>query len=212
MLLDMKGIAAVCVLTTILFGCQKKERNDGSIEETSYPVSDFLSECQPKKDSLSVVVDSTNGYKVSFPIGWDVDLTKAEDIDGLYGMDTLAFLEQELIHTFIVHVINPNQNVSLLAYFKSEVNGMEEQQIPILEVGSISVDEQEALWVVNTSNNGESPSKDLFVYTKHPRKNKILTLHLSVSDTDEYKERLCSMSNILASFQFLPSTVSASLL
>lgn len=192
----MRHLTLVAVVF-LLLSCSKNNS-----KEVQYPISDFLENCSPqKKDKPISMIDSLNYISMSFPLGWDIEKVNEKSFNGIYSMDTSAFLNDNFIHTIQVNSVNTNN--SLQSHFEAELRGLKNDSIPITEIGEVSINNQPARWIMTSRSTEEGNFKDVLIYTGGTNPNQIIIIHLSVNDGKDFRKRLCQLKSIANSIEFL---------
>lgn len=187
-----------------IVSCNIKSNNENRNIGYNYHVSNFLELCQSDLKLDTSIIDTTNNYKISFPSGWDTENVNETNFSGIFAFDTITYIEQDLIQTFQINFQDRDKKLTLAEIFKSEVDGLSDDGFLVKEIGNISINENPSKWVLSVRETSEGVFNDLLVYTKNPSDKKLIILHISVLDTEGFKERICRLKNILLSLSIYP--------
>lgn len=200
------------LLALSLLFCACSAKNKSEKDDTQdYKVSDFLSNCNHSPDSLkNYYQDSLKTYQIGFPHGWDVEIVFDNQVKGIYAMDTSFFKKTENIRTILISQLDTNEALSEL--FLSELKGIEDEGMEIIEIGNYLIDDQPAKWVMKSALLDDIETYDILVYYKSPINSSAFSIQMSVSNIDNAKQEFCQVATIVNSLHFSVNSSIATLL
>ena len=181
-----------------IISCQSESKLS---EKIQHPIIESPFNCQNlgKYSVEKSINDTANDFTISFPKNWDIDKVYESDLNGIFAMDTAAFLKEKSLITI---TINSSQlKLPLENLFLSEINGMEHDSIPIDFISTLTVDNLNSYFVLTSRLEDNTSYKDSFIYIKHPFKSNYLLITITCPEED-YKDEICNFEKIIKSIKF----------
>ncbi|NOX47768.1 MAG: hypothetical protein GXO89_12405 [Chlorobi bacterium] len=184
------------VLTTLNYSC--KDTIEG-IKVTNY--YDACPAFNTDLGDLATFKDPNNLFSIRFPYNWDVRESFSDTLYGIFGANMLessSDIEKlESISAVAYQTID-----SLEVYAANEIRGLKnESNIKVKQVGRTVINGNKVIWVLFKSKEELTSKGNLVIYIKKPSSNILFILQASVYSSDNYKERLCNLKQLLNTFK-----------
>jgi hypothetical protein len=154
---------------------------------------------------LATYKDPNNLFSIRFPYSWDVRESYSDTLYGIFAAN-MQESSSDIENLESISAIGYQSNDSLNIYAENEIRGLKnEKGIVVKEAGKTKINGNNVIWVLFKSK-GELASKaNLVIYVKRPSSNIVFILQASVYSSDNYKERLCNLKQLLNTFKLLPN-------
>lgn len=139
----------------------------------------------------------TQNFTLLFPTGWDVEIIHEDQLNGIFAMDTISFVQEEAVVTLTINEIQTSKKLN--EYFQNELNGLSKDNIDISNIGNFLIDEYEALWVWVSR---EREVEEILIYTKGPQQSAIFLILLHVQNSKNSQILICELIHIVHSLSF----------
>ena len=150
---------------------------------------------------LATYKDPNNLFSIRLPYSWDV---RESYSDTLYGIFAANMIESssDIEKLESISAIGYQTNDSLEIYAAKEIKGLQnEANIKIKEAGKTVINGNKVIWILFKSKTEQTEKGNLVVYLKSSGRNQIFLLQASVYSSDNYKERLCNLKQLLNTFK-----------
>jgi hypothetical protein len=150
---------------------------------------------------LATYKDPNNLFTIRFPFSWDVRESYSDTLYGIFAANmTESSSDIEKLQS--ISVIGYQTNDSLEIYAGKEIRGLKnEKGITVREAGKTSINGNRIIWVLFKSKDGQTEKGNLVLYVKRLGTNQVFILQSSVYSSDNYKERLCNLKQLLNTFK-----------
>ena len=193
-----KLLFLVLLLATLNYSC--KDTIEG------IKVTNHYDNCTAFNTDLSDLAthkDPNNLFSIRFPYSWDVRESYSDTLYGIFAanmQESSSDIENLQSISTIVYQTNDSLNI----YAKNELRGLKnEKGINVKEAGKTKINGNNIIWVLFKSK-GELASKaNLVIYVNKPSSGIVFILQASVYSSDNYKERLCNLKQLLNTFKLL---------
>lgn len=189
---------AIFLIVLITYSC--KDTIDG-IKVTHY--YDNCSAFNTDLANLATYKDPNNLFSIRFPYSWDVRESYSDTLYGIFAAN-MKESSSDIENLQSISAIGYQTKDSLDIYAKNEIRGLKnEKGINVKEAGKTKINGNRVIWVLFKSK-GELASKgNLVIYVKKPSSHIVFILQASVYSSDNYKEKLCNLKQLLNTFKLL---------
>ena len=191
-------LLAISLVILITYSC--KDTIEG-IKMTNY--YDNCSAFNTDPGNLATYKDPNNLFSIRFPYSWDVRESYSDTLYGLFAAN-MQESSSDIENLQSISAIGYQTNDSLNIYAKNEIRGLKKEKgINVKEAGKTKINGNSVIWVLFNSK-GELASKgNLVIYVKKPSSRIVFILQASVYSSDNYKEKLCNLKQLLNTFKLL---------
>ena len=194
------GVRSLLFLLLIIANYSCKDTIEG-IKVTNY--YDACPAFNTDLGDLATYKDPNNLFSIRLPYSWDVRESYSDTLYGIFAANILDS-SSDIEKLESISTIGYQTNDSLEVYASKEIQGLKSvNDIRVKEVGKTRINGNRVIWVLFKSKVGQTEKGNLVVYLKSQGKNQIYILQASIYSSDNYKERLCNLKQILNTFKIL---------
>ena len=152
---------------------------------------------------LSTYQDPNRLFTIRLPYDWDVRESYSDTLYGIFAAN-LNESNSDITTLGSISAIGYFTTDSLENYAAKEIRGLKEEKgIKVKEAGKTIINGNNAIWILFKSEDQKTKKGNLVVYIKSAGKSQVFLLQASVYSSDNYKERLCNLKQILNTFKIL---------
>ncbi len=189
-------LALLFLLTSVSYSC--KDTIEG-IKLINY--YDACPAFNTDLGDLATFKDPNNLFSIRFPYDWDVRESFSDTLYGIFGANMLGS-SSDIEKLESISAVAYQTLDSLEVYAANEIRGLKnEANIKVKQVGRTVINGNKVIWVLFKSKEELTSKGNLVIYIKKPSSNIVFILQASVYSSDNYKERLCNLKQLLNTFK-----------
>ena len=196
----MKYFTVLGIIILLLSKCDHKNTIEG------IPVSDYYNNCEEQTVDFGEIItlgDPNDKFMISLPYSWDISETYNDSVYGIFAANiyNTANNRENLLS---ISVSGYQTNDSLNLYFRNELLSLKkDKKIKVLEAGEIIFNEQNSFWVLFESDESQMSFMNLVLFLKPENKREVYLIQTLSYKTDNYKDRLCHLKQLVNTFEFV---------
>ena len=192
-----KKLSLIAFLVIAIYSCDTIE----GVKRTNY--YDTCKAFNTDFGNLSTYQDPNRLFSIRLPNDWDVRESYSDTLYGIFAAN-LNESNSDITTLQSLSAIGYFTTDSLESYVAKEIRILKEEKgIKVKEAGKTIINGNNAIWVLFKSEDQKTKKGNLVVYIKSVAKNQIFLLQASVYSSDNYKERLCNLKQLINTFKRL---------
>jgi len=152
---------------------------------------------------LSTYQDPNRLFTIRLPYDWDVRESYSDTLYGIFAAN-LNESNSDITTLESFSAIGYSTIESLESYATKEIRNLKEDKgTKVKEAGKTIINGNNAIWILFKSEDQKTKKGNLVVYIKGVGNSQIFILQTSVYSSDNSKERLCNLKQLLNTFKIL---------